>query len=126
MAERIDETLDDRHAATRRADTSSSEREAAAWDLRFGLPQFVPGARVGRYLVLSELGVGGMGVVVAAYDPELDRKVAVKLLRPSGSEPATARTRLQREAQALAKLAHPNVVAVHDVGVHGGSIWPMP
>jgi tetratricopeptide (TPR) repeat protein/predicted Ser/Thr protein kinase len=73
------------------------------------------GEEIGRYVVLTPLGAGGMGVVVAAYDPELDRKVALKLLRdPRGG--ADARARLLREAQALAQLAHPNVVAVHDVG----------
>src|SRR5690349_6502187 len=79
------------------------------------------GALVGRYVVLSALGVGGMGVVFAAYDPELDRKVAVKLLHPrlaADADPLAAdkaRTRMVREAQALAKLNHPHIVAVHDV-----------
>ena len=59
-----------------------------------------------------------MGIVLAAYDPELDRKVALKLLKPSREDTTSARQRLQREAQALAKLNHPNVVGVHDVGVH--------
>jgi tetratricopeptide (TPR) repeat protein/predicted Ser/Thr protein kinase len=81
-------------------------------------PTIGPGTVIGRYVVLSLLGRGGMGVVVAAYDPELDRKVALKLLRPRGGSASAARTRLQREAQALAKLDHPNVVGVHDVGVH--------
>ena len=60
-----------------------------------------------------------MGVVYAAYDPELDRKVAVKLLRAEAAARASAaegRPRLLREAQAIARLSHPNVVAVHDVG----------
>jgi len=75
----------------------------------------VIGEVIGRYVVLTRLGAGGMGVVYAAYDPELDRKVALKLLRdPRGG--AEARVRLVREAQAMAQLAHPNVVAVHDVG----------
>ncbi len=73
------------------------------------------GAEIGRYVVLSHLGTGGMGIVYAAYDPELDRKVAVKLLKSDASG-SHGRARLLREAQALAKLAHPNVVAVHDVG----------
>ncbi len=83
------------------------------------------GATLGRYLVLDILGRGGMGVVYAAYDPELDRKVAIKLLRPglgvAGS--SRGRSRLVREAQALAKLSHRNVVTVHDVGELGDSVF---
>lgn len=77
-----------------------------------------PGVRLGRYEVLEKLGQGSMGVVYAAYDPELDRRVALKLLRAhAGVSPEDGRhVRLQREAQALARLIHPNVVAVHDVG----------
>jgi eukaryotic-like serine/threonine-protein kinase len=79
------------------------------------------GELVGRYTVLGKLGAGGMGVVYAAYDPELDRKVALKLLHASaGSE---GRPRMLREAQALAKLSHPNVVAVHDLGTIGERVW---
>ena len=71
--------------------------------------------RIGRYLVVDELGRGGMGVVYAAYDPELDRKVAIKLLL-SDRRGADARARLLREAQAMARLSHAHVVHVHDVG----------
>jgi predicted Ser/Thr protein kinase len=73
---------------------------------------------VGRYEVLAELGTGGMGVVYRARDPELDREIALKLLRPTGSrhDPATARSRLVREARAMARLSHPNVATVHEVG----------
>ncbi len=78
------------------------------------------GDKVGRYVVLHKVGAGGMGVVYAAYDPELDRKVAIKLLLEArGSSPKEQyeqRTRLMREAQAMAKLSHPNVITVHDVG----------
>ncbi|MBP6743359.1 MAG: serine/threonine protein kinase, partial [Deltaproteobacteria bacterium] len=77
------------------------------------------GAAIGRYIVLSCLGAGGMGVVYAAYDPELDRKVAIKLLRPSSggsSNTGQGRVRLLREAQAMAKLTHPQVISVYDVG----------
>jgi tetratricopeptide (TPR) repeat protein/tRNA A-37 threonylcarbamoyl transferase component Bud32 len=76
-----------------------------------------PRALIGRYLVLHKLGAGAMGMVFAAYDPQLDRKVALKLLMPS-SDHGASRIRLQREAQALAKLDHQNVVTVHDVGMH--------
>ncbi len=84
-----------------------------------------PGDEVGRYVVLSRLGAGAMGIVLAAYDPELDRKVALKLLkvRRRGTDEETARARLQREAQALARLNHTNVVTVHDVGVHEGQVF---
>ena len=75
------------------------------------------GDRVGRYLVLSTLGAGGMGVVFAAYDPQLDRKVALKVLRANlGANAKEARARLKREAQAIARLSHPNVVGVYEVG----------
>jgi eukaryotic-like serine/threonine-protein kinase len=83
-------------------------------------------ALVGRYQVLARVGAGGMGVVYAAFDPELERKVALKLLRPDlggGESQRPFETRLRREAQAMAKLAHPNVVAVHDVGCLGGRVF---
>jgi tetratricopeptide (TPR) repeat protein len=71
-------------------------------------------ANVGRYLLLGKTGNGGMGVVHSAYDPELHRKVALKILHPRGPH-ERARERLIAEARALAKLDHPNVVKVHDV-----------
>src|SRR5688572_8103442 len=77
------------------------------------------GASIGRYVVLGLVGRGGMGEVYAAYDPELDRKVAVKLLRVkpgAGVSLAEGRQRTLREAQAIARLSHPNVVVVYDVG----------
>jgi serine/threonine protein kinase/tetratricopeptide (TPR) repeat protein len=77
------------------------------------------GASIGRYVVLALVGRGGMGEVYAAYDPELDRKVAVKLLRVkpgAGVSLAEGRQRTLREAQAIARLSHPNVVVVYDVG----------
>jgi serine/threonine protein kinase/formylglycine-generating enzyme required for sulfatase activity len=83
------------------------------------------GATVGRYLVLERLGAGAMGVVYAAYDPELDRKIALKLLRPQGKAADLSRrqARMVREAKAIAKLSHPNVVGIFDVGVHEGQVF---
>jgi tetratricopeptide (TPR) repeat protein/predicted Ser/Thr protein kinase len=81
------------------------------------------GATIGRHVVLRKIGAGGMGVVYAAYDPELDRKVALKLLLPRVGGVGKGRDRLLREAQALAKLAHPNVVVIHDVGTVGEQVW---
>ena len=82
-------------------------------------PSLERGAQVGRFVVLGLVGRGGMGEVYAAHDPELDRRVAIKLLRgQSGRSSANgdARARLLREAQAIAKVSHPNVVVVYDVG----------
>ncbi|HWB73572.1 MAG TPA: serine/threonine-protein kinase, partial [Nannocystaceae bacterium] len=82
------------------------------------------GGAIGRYLVLERLGEGGMGVVLLAYDPELDRKVAIKLLRAATTrDPEQASQRLKREAQAMARLSHRNVVGVFDVGVHEGHVF---
>ncbi|MEM9454510.1 MAG: tetratricopeptide repeat protein [Myxococcota bacterium] len=69
---------------------------------------------LGRYAVLDTLGEGGMGVVLRAFDRELDRPVALKVLHEDLDEDHTAR--LRREAQAMAKLSHPNVVQVYEVG----------
>ncbi|HZO12300.1 MAG TPA: serine/threonine-protein kinase, partial [Polyangiaceae bacterium] len=82
------------------------------------------GDLVDRYIVLDLIGRGGMGVVLAAYDPDLDRKVALKLLHPGlFADPSEAQLRLQREAQAMARLSHPNVVSVHDVGTVGDAMF---
>src|SRR4051812_22549103 len=86
----------------------------------------IRGATIGRYVVLGLVGRGGMGDVYAAYDPELDRKVAVKLVRTRHSghrDPTEGRARLLREAQAIAKLSHPNVVVVYDVGTFGDGVF---
>ncbi len=78
--------------------------------------------KVGRYVVIDQIGAGGLGVVYSAYDPELDRKVALKLVHPARLTPQSA-ARMQREAQAMAKVAHPNVVAVYDAGPHVDGIF---
>jgi len=81
---------------------------------------------MGRYLLLSTLGQGGMGVVYAAYDPALDRKVALKLIRPEligSTQGPVLRERLLREAQAMARLSHPNVATVYDMGEIDGHVF---
>lgn len=85
--------------------------------------QLEPGNRVGRYLLIERLGSGGMGWVFLAYDPELDRKVAIKVLRPDRHTGPLRGARLLREAQAMARLAHPNVVAIHDVGLWNEQVF---
>jgi serine/threonine protein kinase len=112
-----DESLDQARtlAAPFEATTSSVSQPGEPLEL-------ASGEVVGRYIVLARIGAGGMGVVYAAYDPELDRKVALKLLHTRG-DALDARARLLREAQAMARLQHPNVVAVFDVGDHAGHVW---
>jgi serine/threonine protein kinase/WD40 repeat protein len=80
--------------------------------------------RIGRFPILRRIGRGGMGVVYAAYDNELDRKIALKLLhlREGGDEDAQ-RGRLLREAKALARLSHPGVVQVYEAGEHDGRVY---
>jgi serine/threonine protein kinase len=98
---------------------------------RDAAPELMPatlarGARVGRYEIRALIGRGAMGEVYRARDPELQRKVAIKVVRASaaaGTSPAEAREGLLREARAMARIHHPNVVVVHDVGVHEDGIF---
>jgi serine/threonine protein kinase/tetratricopeptide (TPR) repeat protein len=90
-------------------------RDGATQPIEMPTPA-VESIHIGRYAVLRKLGEGGMGVVYAAYDEDLDRKVALKLLRGSLSKDERGRVRIRREAQALARLSHPNVVQVHEIG----------
>lgn len=83
------------------------------------------GQALGRYVILRRLAAGGMSVVYVAYDPELNREVALKVMRPERSREgySAASDRLLREAQAMARLAHVNVVHVYDVGVVEGRVY---
>jgi len=105
-----DPTKDDELGRTATAPISSAVRPQVADAL---------GASLGRYRLEHELGEGGMGVVHAAFDPDLERRIALKVLRIA--TPSTeAKDRLLREARAMARLAHPNVVTVHEVGTANG------
>jgi tetratricopeptide (TPR) repeat protein/predicted Ser/Thr protein kinase len=78
--------------------------------------------QIGRYAIIERVGAGGMGLVYRAHDPELDRVVALKIVRP-GKRDEEATARLAREARALAQLAHPNVIPVYDVGTVGDQVF---
>src|ERR1700736_376184 len=79
------------------------------------------GAKLGPYTILAPLGAGGMGVVYRAHDERLERDVAIKVLPPGLLTDETARRRFRKEALALAKLNHPNIAAVYDVGEQDAS-----
>ena len=78
-----------------------------------------PGAVLGRYQIERELGAGAIGLVYAAFDPDLQRRIALKVLRPASAS-LEARERLLREARAMARLAHPTVVTVYEAGTAAG------
>lgn len=80
-------------------------------------------SHLGEFQILGVIGSGGMGVVYAARDPALDRKVAIKVLRHGEVGSDTRRARLLREARAMARLRHPNVVTVHEVGEDAGKVF---
>ncbi len=85
-----------------------------------GLPSFLETNHLERFILLSEIGRGAMGTVLLASDPRLHRQVAIKVLHATDPE---AQARLEQEAQALAKLSHPNIVTVFDVGQFQGRIY---
>ncbi len=87
----------------------------------FGTTEALP--RVGRFSVLRKIGQGGMGVVYSAYDEQLDRRVAIKMVRADLTSSETTRTRVLREARAMARLSHPNVAQVYEVGALGNQLF---
>jgi serine/threonine protein kinase len=111
-----DET-DDALGATARASPDDLPSSSARVRIRHAIPA---GTRVDRYVIGRQLGAGGMGAVYAAHDPQLDRGVAIKLLHP---HLADRQARLLAEGQAVAKLRHPNVVVIHDVGTHDDGLF---
>ena len=109
------------------ADGPQDDLDASRWRASIAEKLFGKGqaeVRIGRHRVVERIGEGASGVVYLAVDPELDRRVALKVLRrdalsPSGDPQAW----LAREAKTLAKLSHPNVVPVYDVGKHDGKVF---
>lgn len=106
----------------RRAPVAAVEEAAGGGELP------APGERVGRYTVVEELGAGAMGVVFLARDAELDRELAIKLVRPrpgarDAPEAALIQQRMVREGRTLARIDHPNVVRVFDVGSWRGAMF---
>ncbi len=105
-------------------ETSAVTGGSVAWSRRTSSMVLAVGTQVGPYAIERMIGSGGMGVVYAARDPRLDRTIALKVIRP---ELATARAavleRLQRESRALAKMSHPNVVTVFELGNHEDEIY---
>ncbi|MBI4612329.1 MAG: protein kinase [Planctomycetes bacterium] len=108
------QTLQGLLAETARRTPSSSGRPSGRRPPAGDLPSF------SRYRVEEKVGEGGMAVVYRAVDRELGRKVALKVLKESTRSPGDRRARFQREGRAVARLSHPNVVAVYDVGEEGG------
>src|SRR5262249_35201043 len=109
---------------SRTAQSASAPTRELAECQAASLAGVAPGDFIDRYQVRELLGAGGMGQVFRASDAELGRDVALKLVRPRGFAPSSSdRSRLFREAQALAKLQHPNVVAIHDVGIDGDQVF---
>jgi tetratricopeptide (TPR) repeat protein len=86
-------------------------------------PEIPRGTEIGRYIVLGPLGSGAMGVVVSAIDPTLDRKVAIKIVKADRGGTTVGQQRLLREAQAMARLSHPNVVTVYEAGTFGERVY---
>ena len=79
--------------------------------------------RIGRFVLEGPIGAGGMGIVYAARDPHLDRRIALKVVKPDAAAELRDQARLLREAQAMARLSHPNVVQIHEVGVWEGRVF---
>ncbi len=109
-------SVDRTHELTAIEGPASSEPATAAGEAPVG-------TSIGRYLVIEEIGLGGMGRVFRAYDPKLGREVAVKRLRIRDGSGSTGSARMLREAKAMAQLSHPNVVPVFDVDTDEGNLF---
>ncbi len=123
-ARRAGRTIDERLAVEDTAPLSDDQMlPTVDAEVRSGAIEI--GSRIDRFVILEVLGRGGCGVVYAAHDPDLDRKVALKFVHADvgSSDSSGTSARLLREAQALARLSHRNVVAVYDIGRHGDDVY---
>src|SRR5579862_1082656 len=119
----VEGALADASLATLLAHVDGCERCAAVVGGLGGLAVNAAAPRkLGRYQLDRRIAAGGMGEVWAAWDPDLQREVAVKLVKPERADDTREHARLLREARALAKLQHPNVLAVYGVGELGGEL----
>ncbi|HTS27369.1 MAG TPA: protein kinase [Bryobacteraceae bacterium] len=112
-------------AHDRSADFMESPALDVAVELYGGSRPSLVGRQLGRYLILGVVGSGGMGEVYRAVDPRLGREVAIKVLPASVSADPIALTRFQREAQAVAALSHPNILALHDLDSDQGILFAV-
>jgi len=136
MAAIADGTLaaEERRMAIGHVDECANCRQVLAGVLTLDVPSHAPGEprrtlaageTIGRYVVLECIGSGSMGIVYTGQDPDLGRRVALKVLRSDSAAGSSggARKRLLREAQAMARLSHPNVVTIYDVGMYGDEVF---
>jgi serine/threonine protein kinase len=128
MSDRITEDVQDglgrAFAAEARRVDGADRRLALAAIKAAVLGEAAAPLRIGRYVAHERLGAGAMGVVYAAYDPQLHRRVAIKLVQDGGAPAGAAVSqRLLLEGRALARLSHPNVVPIFDVGVFEGQVF---
>jgi tetratricopeptide (TPR) repeat protein/tRNA A-37 threonylcarbamoyl transferase component Bud32 len=122
MAESSLDPLEElRRLASRKADVDAARARARVGAGLFG--EAIERVSIGRFTVLDRLGEGAMGVVFAAQDEELDRKIAVKLIRSEASTDSNVRPRMLREAKALARLSDPHVVQIYEIGEHQGQVY---
>jgi len=103
-------------------DATLSAMGRSGWPVLTPAPELAAGAKIGRYAIVQLLGSGGMGVVYSARDTELARDVALKIVRPR-ADVGLMQARLRREAKAMARLSHSNVVPVFDIGTHEGQLF---
>ncbi|HEY5925221.1 MAG TPA: serine/threonine-protein kinase, partial [Kofleriaceae bacterium] len=113
------DVLGDKARRARDQEIDPEQRAALQAEVSCDAPAEMP-VKIGRYQLLEMVGAGGMGMVWGAWDPELERRVALKLVRLTTAD---SRERMLREGQVLARLSHPNVVPIFDVGVMGGQVY---